>query len=388
MRTRFQLGILMTARMVQSTGLRMIYPFLAVFARSLGVGIPALALLLSVRSGLGILAPLLGAASDRLPRRTVLVGSMAVFILANLAVGIFPSYGVLFAGLCLSYLAMILFYSTGQAHLSDVIAFARRGQAMAIHELGWGLSLVIGVPLVGLLFARSGLRGPFFALGLTGLILMVILLKVIPNQPALPAARGRPGFGNLGLILATPSARAILAMMVCFGALNEWLMVVFGLWMESSFALQIAALGASAAVIGAGEIGGEMAGGAGLADRLGKKRAVRLGLGLNMAALLAMPWLGGVLWGALAALFFYYLGFEFAFVSILPLASEVTPSARATLMGALVSAISIGRVLSASLSPLIFTTWGFKANTYGALALTITALLFLTLVRVKAAEED
>lgn len=388
MRMRSQLGILMAARMVQSTGLRMIYPFLAVFARSLGVGIPALALLLSVRSGLGILSPLLGAASDRLSRRGAMIGGLVVFMLANLAVGFWPTYGVLFAGLCLSYLAMIFFYSTAQAYLGDVIAFARRGQALAFQELGWGLSLVIGVPLVGLLITRFGLRGPFFALALAGLILTVILVRTIPNQPGATASRARAGFGNLRQALATPSARAILAMMVCFGALNEWLMIVFGLWMESSFALQVAALGASAAVIGAAEIGGEFAGGAGLSDRLGKKRAIRLGLGLNIAALLAMPWLGGALWGALGALFCYYMGFEFAFVSALPLASEVAPSARATLMGALVAAVSIGRVVSASLSPLIFTTWGFEANTIGALLLTVTALLFLRLVRLQTSEEN
>ena len=383
MRIRFQLGTLMTSRLVQSTGLRMIYPFMMVFARSLGVGLPALTLLLSVRSGLGVLSPLLGAASDRLPRRTALVGGMTVFALANLAVGFFPTYGVLFAGLCLSYLAMIFFYSTAQAHLGDVVTYARRGQAFALQELGWGLSLVIGVPLGGLLIARSGLRWPFIALALVGLILTVILLWAIPNQPARPAGKAWPGFGNLRQVLAAPGARAILAMMVCFGALNEWMMVVFGLWMESSFALQIAALGASAAVIGAAEISGEFAGSAGLGDRLGKKCAVRFGLGLNIVALLAMPWLGGTLWGALGALFCYYMGFEFAFVSVLPLASEVTPFARATLMGAIVAAVSIGRVVSTSLSPLIFTTWGFTANAYAAMLLTITALLFFSLVRLQ-----
>jgi predicted MFS family arabinose efflux permease len=237
------------------------------------------------------------------------------------------------------------------------------------------------------MLARSGLGLPFIALALAGVFMAAAILWVIPPGQPRPAGETRTGLGNLRLVLSLSPARAILAMMVCFGALNEWMMVVFGLWMESSFALQVAALGASAAVIGAAEIGGEFAGGAGLVDRLGKKRAVRLGLALNIAALLAMPWLGGFLWGALVALFFYYLGFEFAFVSTLPLASEVTPMARATLMGAIVAAISIGRVISASLSPLIFTSWGFTSNTIAALVLSAAALLFLSLVRLQASSE-
>ena len=51
---------------------------------------------------------------------------------------------------------------------------------------------------------------------------------------------------------------------------------IFGVWLEDSFDLQIAALGAASAVIGLSELGGEGLVAA-FVDRLGKPRAIGLG---------------------------------------------------------------------------------------------------------------
>jgi predicted MFS family arabinose efflux permease len=385
MRIRFQLIFFMIARLVQSTGKRMIYPFLTVFARSMGVGIPALSLLISARSGLGVLAPFLGTVSDRLPRKTAMLIGISVFALGNLLIGFFPTFSVLFVGLCLSYIAMMFFHSTAGAYLGDVVAYGRRGQAFALQEVGWGFSFVVGTPLVGWLISHYGLRAPFFVLALASVVLLVGLQRVLPR--AKPITINPNGtqlrIYNLGGLLASPSARSVLILMICLGTLNEWMMVIFGLWMETSFALQITALGISAALIGAAEIGGEAIGGVGLTDRLGKKRSVRFGLMVNILGLLVMPWVGRSLLGALGALFIYYLGYEFSFISAMPFATEVLPSARATMVGTTVASIAIGRTLAAALSPLVFATLGFEANAYLALLLVAMALIALRGVRLE-----
>ena len=388
MRLRYHLIFFMIARLVQSTGKRMIYPFLTVFARSMGVGIPALSLLLSVRSGLGVLAPFLGTVSDRLPRKVAMLIGIGVFALGNLLVGFFPTFYVLFVGLCLSYMAMMFFHSTAGAYLGDVVAYDRRSQAIALQEIGWGLSFVVGMPLVGWLIDNYGLRAPFIVLTLTSIVLFVVLQWVLPRgKPVTINPVGKQlRINYLGRLLTSPSARSVLILMICLGTLNEWMMVVFGLWMESSFALQVTALGISAALIGAAEISGEAIGGVGLADRLGKKRSVRLGLMVNILGLLIMPWVGMSLLGALAALFTYYLGYEFAFISAMPFATEVLPSARATMVGTTVASIALGRTLAAALSPLVFTKWGFETNAYLALLLVAMALIALQGVHLETDE--
>jgi predicted MFS family arabinose efflux permease len=61
---------------------------------------------------------------------------------------------------------------------------------------------------------------------------------------------------------------------------NELVNVVFGVWMQDSFAIKIAALGTASIVIGLSELAGEGIS-AILAERLGKERTVGVSLFLN-----------------------------------------------------------------------------------------------------------
>jgi DHA1 family inner membrane transport protein len=134
---------------------------------------------------------------------------------------------------------------------------------------------------------------------------------------------------------------------------NELVNLLFGVWLEDSFGLQIAALGAASAIIGISELSAE-----GLVavfvDRIGKTRAVALGLMVNSIAALALPFIGKTETGALAGLFFFYLSFEFTLVSSIPLMTEIVPSARATLMAFNVAALSLGRALGALIGPRLY----------------------------------
>jgi predicted MFS family arabinose efflux permease len=99
-------------------------------------------------------------------------------------------------------------------------------------------------------------------------------------------------------------------------------------------------------VIGLAELGGESFA-AGFTDRFGKPLAVGLGLGLNCLAALALPLLGASTTTAILGLFFFYLTFEYALVSTVPLMTEVFPPARATVMAVSAASISLGRALGA-----------------------------------------
>jgi predicted MFS family arabinose efflux permease len=94
-----------------------------------------------------------------------------------------------------------------------------------------------------------------------------------------------------------------LAMSLMLSAGNEVVNLVFGVWIESSFGLKIAALGAASVVIGFAELGGETLT-ATITDRLGKPRAVAAGLILNCLAALALPFLGSTQVGAFIGLFY------------------------------------------------------------------------------------
>jgi predicted MFS family arabinose efflux permease len=71
-------------------------------------------------------------------------------------------------------------------------------------------------------------------------------------------------------------------------------------------------------------------------------------------AVLALPFIGTSTAGAIIGLFFFYLTFEYAIVSRIPLMTEVLPSARATIMAVNVAAISLGRAIGALISTQLY----------------------------------
>src|SRR5262245_19953430 len=142
--------------------------------------------------------------------------------------------------------------------------------------------------------------------------------------------------------------------------------------MESTFGLQVAALGAASIVIGVAELVGEGLV-AGLVDRLGKRRAVAAGLIVYAVACLLLPILGGTLQGALFGLFLFYLGFEFTLVSLIPMMTELVPSARATLMSANLTAFSLGKAAGGVIGPALFFH-GLPVNSIVAAVLNLVAL--------------
>jgi predicted MFS family arabinose efflux permease len=147
---------------------------------------------------------------------------------------------------------------------------------------------------------------------------------------------------------------------------------MFGVWLEDSFKLQIAALAGASAVIGFAELGGE-----GLVtvfvDRIGKMRAAGAGLILNCFAAILLPLIGRTELGALIGLFLFYITIEFTFVSLIPLMTEVMPAARATTLSFAGAANSLGRAIGALLAPMLYT-FGFSVVTGTAVVINLLGL--------------
>jgi predicted MFS family arabinose efflux permease len=373
-RLRYQVVAFFSTRAVINTIYRMVYPFLPALARGLGVDIRMMALAITARSSLGLAGPFLGSAADVAGRRRAMLVGLVWISLGLSVVVVRPSFGAFTAMLLLTSAGKILFDPAMQAYLGDRVGYAQRGMAIAITEVGWSLSFLIGVPIVGWLIARGGWTAPFPWLAAAMVAAAVVLAWMLPADE--PRPRHAPSMArHMGAVFRHPVAIAGLTLSVLMSCANESVSIVYGLWMEQSFGLQVTALGAASAVIGVAELTGEGLV-AGLADRLGKRRAVALGLILNSAAGLALPRLAISTFGALVGLFAFYLTFEFMVVSSIPLMTELVPAARATLMSANLAAFSLGRALGALAGPSLFSN-GIGANATAAAALNAMALLVL-----------
>ena len=361
----------------------MVYPFLSTFARSMGVGIQAISAGLMMRSGFGILVPIFASVADRKGRKTGMLIGVGLFTLGNLLMTIWSSFPVFFLFLILTSVGMYLFISSVMAFLGDHVPYPKRGRIFGIVEASWALSFIIGMPLVGLLIARAGWRAPFPIFTALGLLLGLLILRFIPaNDTTSPGTVKQTNAGNdLWQILTRPVTLAVIALSVAFAASGEMVNLVFGVWLETSFGLKIAALGAASAVLGLGDLSGELLGG-GVSDRIGKERAIFSGIVLNALVAFALPWLGHSTAGALFGLFLFYFTHEFSVVSAMTMFTEIMPSARATLVGVMVGSFSLGAMGGAFLSPMLYEL-GFRYNTLAAIAFNMLALVALSRIKPK-----
>ena len=381
---RWQVMLFMIIRLAVNINTRMVYPFLAVFARGLGVDITTISFALTARSLTGVASPLLGPIGDRYGRKVSMLLGMATFGIAMALVIIWPTYPVFFLSVVVGFLGMYIYLPAVQAYLGDAIAYHERGQAMAITELGWSLSFILGIPLVGFLISRYGWQAPFPMLACAGLLAVGVIAWLIPPIQSTAQTGGASALRNIRSALTQPSVLAAMLLSMAFTCANEVVNVMFGVWMEDSFGLKVAALGVAAAVIGFSELGAESLS-VGLVDRLGKERSVAIGLSLNAVAALGLPWLGRSLLGAEVGLGLFFLSFEFAIVCSLPLMTEVLPSARATLMGMNLAAFALGRAVGDLLGPQLYH-FGFWANALVAAALNLVALAALSRIKLNKAD--
>jgi DHA1 family inner membrane transport protein len=387
---RLQIIAFTATRTVLNTAYRMVYPFLAVFGRGLGVELPALSLALTIRSLSGSLGTFLAWTADRYGRKAGMLFGLSLFIVGSGVVFLFPSYPALVITLALTAVGKYVFDPSMQAYLGDRVVYQQRGTVLALTELAWSASFILGIPLVGVLIARYGWRSPFPFFTALGLLALVSLAKILPKGSATSDQNSAWGH-SFRLVFTSAPALIGLAMGLAFSIANEVVNLVFGVWMEEDFGLKIATLGFASAVIGLSELSGETLV-AFLTDRLGKPRALTLGLVLNSLAALALPIIGRSLPGALTGLFLFYITFEFTLVSSIPLLTEIVPGARATLMAASIAGMSLGRALgdllasplylfAKTLPPLHLVSSGILLSALAAILFNGLALLALRYLR-------
>jgi predicted MFS family arabinose efflux permease len=271
--------------------------------------------------------------------------------------------------------------SSVHAYLGDRLPYEQRGRASAIVELGWSLAFVVGIPLVGWSMGRSGWSAPFIWLGLAGLATGGLVGIYVPRLPFAAGSAAELKTGLLQLFRRSSLFGLLLALLVVTA--NQVVSIIFGVWMEDAFGLQLEQLGAASSVIGLAGVAG--VGCAALfTDRLGKRLAIGLGLALNSLACLLLPFTSGGLWAALLVLFVLFLSFEFIISSLLPLMTALATQARGAFMAATLAAFSLGDSLGALIGPLWIQS-GIMTNALGAAVLNLAGL-FILLVFIRPVE--
>ncbi|MFF8284960.1 Cmx/CmrA family chloramphenicol efflux MFS transporter [Streptomyces albus] len=217
-------------------------------ARDLGVSIPKAGLLVSAFAvGMVVGAPVLAAATLRLPRRTTLIGLLAVFMLGQVAGALAPNYEVLFASRVVSALACAGFWAVGAAVAVSLVPENARARAMAIMVGGLSIANIAGVPAGSFLGQQAGWRSAFWAVAALAAVGLVGILALVPRT-AVPTGADAPNLRRelriyrdkqvwLALVTIALNAGAVFAL---FSYLAPLLTDVAGLpesWVPSVLAL-------------------------------------------------------------------------------------------------------------------------------------------------------
>ena len=150
-------------------------------AGDLHVGLAAAGLLISGYAlGVFVGAPLLTAATGRLPRKTVLLGLMAIFTLGNLACALAPNYGVLMAARVLTSLAHGTFFGVGSVVATGLVAADRRASAISLMFTGLTLATLLGVPAGTWLGHLAGWRATFWVVTAIGIVAACAIALAVP----------------------------------------------------------------------------------------------------------------------------------------------------------------------------------------------------------------
>jgi MFS transporter, DHA1 family, inner membrane transport protein len=352
----------------------MVYPFLPAFGRGLGVDLPALSRAMAVRSASGFFGPFLASIADSRGRKKAMLLGLFLFILGVFLAGVIPTFPAFACALVLTSVGYFTFNPAMQAYLGDQVPYEQRGRAMALPELGWSLSFIVGVPLMGLLIGRFGWQAPFLVLTCLGVASFGYMACRLPGDTIF-RERWTGIFKVIRLALISAPAIAGIILGVSSAAANEMVTLIFGVWLEDSFGFKIAALGITASLIGLAELTGELMT-AGFVDRVGKTRATAAGLVLNCLAAASLAFSGGRWPLALTGIFFFYLGYEISVVSSLPILSEIMPHARATIFAIIVAAYALGRTLGDILSPWLYRAGGQSAHLSGMQFIAAGVILF------------
>jgi predicted MFS family arabinose efflux permease len=329
--------------------------------------------------------PFLAPIADRRGRKVGMLVGILLFLVGTLSASLFPNIVTFFAAILLGNLGNNVFLPAMQAYLGDRTPYKRRGFYLALTETSWALSYVLLIPLAGLILEKSAWNGPFIVLSVMGLVMLALIWRFIP-QDTPETLEPLTVLKDIKKVLVYTPAILGMLMGTAFISGNELIAVIFGVWMQDSFELQIAALGAASIVIGVAELGGEGLA-AMLADRFGKEKSIAVSLILNSLWVISLPLLGKTLPGAFIWLFVFYLTFEISVVSALPLMTEVMPMARATMMALFIAALSIGRAIGDVVAPLLYRG-GFAVNVLASVGLNILALIFLSQIKLPQKERD
>ncbi|MEH0416338.1 MFS transporter [Streptomyces sp. B21-083] len=327
----------------------------------------------------------LTAATARLPRKQVLVGLVALFVIGNLLSAVAPTYEVMMFGRIVAALCHGSFFGIGSLVARGLVAPERKSRAVAVMFAGLTVANVLGVPFGALVGERWGWRAAFWAVTAIGLLALAGIAALVPGAAGETRPSGVTGRGEP----APPGS--LRAQFRAFRSWQVWLTLtatalgyggMFGAFTYIAYTFtEVGGFSSSDVawllmVYGVGLVVGNLVGGR-AADR-DRDRTLVLSL-LGLTVVLAL--FGLLATSAAASVVLVFLMGVTGFASVPGMITRVTDHAHGAALaaGANVSASNVGNALGAWLGGLAISAGlGYTAPLYVGAGLVLVSVVVMT----------
>jgi predicted MFS family arabinose efflux permease len=136
-----------------------------------------------------LVAPIMATVTARLPRRRLVITSLAVFVLANIAAALAPSLALLLIARVVTAIAAAAFTPTASAAAVALAGPGHRGRALAVINGGLAVGTVFGVPIGTTIGQHLGWPAGLVFIAAVALVALIALIVRLPELP-LPAPVG------------------------------------------------------------------------------------------------------------------------------------------------------------------------------------------------------
>jgi DHA1 family inner membrane transport protein len=186
-------------------------------AAGVGVDIPSAGHVISVYAlGVVVGAPVIAALGARLPRRALLVGLMAAFLVGNGLSAMAPGYRTLLVARFLSGLPHGAYFGVASLVAASLVGPQLRGRAVSSVMLGLSAAMLTGVPAATWLGQQFGWRSAYWTVSVLAALTMIAVLAVVPSSPGRTDATVR---GELGALRRPQVLLTLLVGIVGFGGM-------------------------------------------------------------------------------------------------------------------------------------------------------------------------
>ncbi|MFM9279502.1 MFS transporter [Paenibacillus jiagnxiensis] len=127
-------------------------------------------------------APVLTSLTSGIPRKTLLIWIMIVFIAGNSIAAFSSGIGLLLTARVISAFSHGVFMSIGSTIAADLVAPNRRASAIAIMFSGLTVATITGVPFGTFIGQQLGWRAAFLTIAVIGIIALIANLILVPGN--------------------------------------------------------------------------------------------------------------------------------------------------------------------------------------------------------------